>query len=175
MTSISDIYEHLKKTLGEDAAVEYVDKLKQQDNSENLKELDTLDSIVHALQKAIVDAQAEIKDHQLEQFNERFFNSDGSCKMVNFQLPDSNGNLQKTEIPLLTLVNHDSIAIDEVDVDFEVQIDAHNSDEKKGKIWSSLAKSNKKAGAKVHLKFKHGAPSEGFMRINDKLIKLISN
>ena len=141
-----------------------------------------LDEVLQGIYSSVVEAQNTIESHYLGEVVEDYFEKDGTPKMVVVKLPGQNGKLQEVHIPAITLVPHQGILIDEVEVKMKVKLS--NSEEKKdskGQKQGTLRKiitdfSNREGGkelATIRVKFKGNQQPEGLARIKDNLIKFI--
>ena len=141
-----------------------------------------LDGIFQSIYSAVVESQNTIEQHYLGEVLEDYLEEDGSPKMVIAKLPGADGILQEVHIPAITLVPHQGILIDEVEVEMKVKLsDSADEKDSKAKKQSKIRKiitdfSNREGGkelATIRVKFKGSDPPEGLARIKDNLIKFI--
>ena len=116
-------------------------------------------------------------------------NKKGNPHMIPIQLPNgNNGEMKTVNIPVITLVPHNGMAIKEVEIEMEVALSPGDSEEinkskatkkKPSKIHqfiTDLSRRNKgRKMAKIKVKFNGQDPPEGLARIKDSLIKIIPN
>ena len=149
----------------------------------------SLDSVFQGIYKSIVEAQNTIEQHYVGEIKEDYFDKDGNPHMMPIQLPTGENREMKTvNIPVITLVPHNGMAIKEVEIDMKVALSPGESEEinksdatkkKPSRIRSFLTDlSNRNKGhemAKIKVKFNGQDAPEGIARIKDSLIKIIPN
>lgn len=91
------------------------------------QETHSFDDIVKGFQYAVNSAQEMLATQQLEMFL-NYFNSDGTAKSQTIVTPMQ----QKVDIPIVTLVPHHSLAIDEVTINFTTRINRVSTQEFRG-------------------------------------------
>ena len=118
-----------------------------------------------------------------------YFDKDGNPYMIKVQLPHgTNGEMQEVNIPVVTLVPHNGMAIKEVEIEMEVALsegeleeinDGDVTHKKPGRIKrfiTDLSRRNKgQKMAKIKVKFHGQDAPEGIARIKDSLVKIIPN
>ena len=149
----------------------------------------SLDNVFQGIYKSIVEAQNTIEQHYVGEIKEDYFDKDGKPYMIPIQLPNGPGGEMKTvNIPVITLVPHNGMAIKEVEIDMEVALSEGESEEinksdathkKSSKIkrfFTDLSRRNKGSKmAKIKVKFNGQDAPEGIARIKDSLVKIIPN
>ena len=149
----------------------------------------SLDSVFQGIYKSIVEAQNTIEQHYVGEIKEDYFDKDGKPYMVPVQLPNGqNGEMKTINIPVITLVPHNGMAIKEVEIEMKVALSPGESEEinnsettkrKPSKIRSFFTDlSNRNKGsemANIKVKFNGQDAPEGLARIKDSLIKIIPN
>ena len=149
----------------------------------------SLDSVFQGIYKSIVEAQNTIEQHYVGEIKEDYFDNKGKPYTVPVQLPaGQNGEMKTINIPLITLVPHNGMAIKEVEIEMKVALSPGESEEvnkskvtkkKSSKIrsfFTDLSNRNKsREMAKIKVKFNGQDPPEGLARIKDSLIKIIPN
>ena len=149
----------------------------------------SLDSVFQGIYKSIVEAQNTIEQHYVGEIKEDYFDKDGNPYMIPIQLPHGdNGQMKTINIPVITLVPHNGMAIKEVEIEMEVALSQGETEQiNKGKItkkkpsrihkfFTDLSKRNKgRDMAKIKVKFNGQDAPEGLARIKDSLIKIIPN
>ena len=149
----------------------------------------SLDSVFQGIYKSIVEAQNTIEQHYVGEIKEDYFDKDGKPYMVPIQLPNGqNGEMQTINIPVITLVPHNGMAIKEVEIEMKVAISPGESEEinksettkrRPSKIRSFFTDlSNRNKGhemANIKVKFNGQDAPEGLARIKDSLVKIIPN
>ena len=149
----------------------------------------SLDNVFQGIYKSIVEAQNTIEQHYIGEIKEDYFDKDGKPYMIDVQLPHGNGGELKTiNIPVITLVPHNGMAIKEVEVEMEVALshgeseEINKSDATKKKpsrikrFITDLSRRNKGSKmAKIKVKFHGQDAPEGIARIKDSLVKIIPN
>lgn len=110
--------------------------------------------------------------------------ADGSYKpkIVMLNLPSVEEGVVKYtpyEIPLFTLVKPHNISLEEMTMEFEVELQSTSNNAMTVSLprniskLSGLLSAGSNSKAKVMMKFKATDPQEGVMLINDKLMKVI--
>ena len=149
----------------------------------------SLDNVFQGIYKSIVEAQNTIEQHYIGEIKEDYFDKDGKPYMIDVQLPHgTGGEMKEVNIPVITLVPHNGMAIKEVDIEMEVSLSPGESEEiKKSDITkkkpsrikrfiSDLSRRNKGSKmAKIKVKFHGQDAPEGIARIKDSLVKIIPN
>ena len=149
----------------------------------------SLDSVFQGIYKSIVEAQNTIEQHYVGEIKEDYFDKDGKPYMVPIQLPNGqNGEMQTINIPVITLVPHNGMAIKEVEIEMKVAISPGESEEinksettkrkpsKIRKFFTDLSNRNKGSEmANIKVKFNGQDAPEGLARIKDSLVKIIPN
>ena len=149
----------------------------------------SLDNVFQGIYKSIVEAQNTIEQHYIGEIKEDYFDKDGKPYMIEVQLPHgTGGELQTINIPVITLVPHNGMAIKEVEVEMEVALSPGESEEinksdathkKPSRIKrfiTDLSRRNKGSKmAKIKVKFHGQDAPEGIARIKDSLVKIIPN
>ena len=149
----------------------------------------SLENVFQGIYKSIVEAQNTVEQHTVGEIKKDYFDEDGKPYMVNVQLPSGAGGEMKTvNIPVVTLVPHNGMAIKEVEIEMEVALSPGESEEinksdvtkkKPSKIKqfiTDLSRRNKgQKMAKIKVKFHGQDTPEGIARIKDSLVKIIPN
>ena len=149
----------------------------------------SLDNVFQGIYKSIVEAQNTIEQHYIGEIKEDYFDKDGKPYMIDVQLPHGTGvELQTINIPVITLVPHNGMAIKEVEIEMEVSLSPGESEEinksdathkKPSRIKrfiTDLSRRNKGSKmAKIKVKFHGQDAPEGIARIKDSLVKIIPN
>ena len=149
----------------------------------------SLDNVFQGIYKSIVEAQNTIEQHCVGEIKKDYFDEDGKPYMVAVQLPSgTNGEMKTVNIPVVTLVPHNGMAIKEVEIEMEVALsegeteELNNSDttnknpSKIKRFFTDLSRRNKGSKmAKIKVKFNGQEAPEGLARIKDSLVKIIPN
>ena len=149
----------------------------------------SLDNVFQGIYKSIVEAQNTIEQHYIGEIKEDYFDKDGKPYMIPVQLPSgTNGEMKTVNIPVITLVPHNVMAIKEVEIEMEVALSQGESEEinksdathkKPSKIkrfLTDLSRRNKGSKmAKIKVKFHGQDAPEGIARIKDSHVKIIPN
>ena len=149
----------------------------------------SLDNVFQGIYKSIVEAQNIIEQHYLGEIKEDYFDKDGNPYMIEVKLPHGdNGEMKTVNIPVITLVPHNGMAIKEVEIDMKVALSPGDSEEinksdvtkkKPSRIKSFLTDLSKRGKghemAKIKVKFHGQDAPEGIARIKDSLVKIIPN
>jgi hypothetical protein len=122
-----------------------------------------LQNIFDGIYSAVVQAQKSVEENLSNNIRDGYFNEDGTAKTVKMNL-----NNKDIEVPLFTLVPHNTLKIESCEVDLQVNLD-HDGD----KAVGCLGKLRKSKMANVKIKFSSTDQAEGMARIGDNLIKLI--
>ena len=145
-----------------------------------------LDHLTKGLYDAVVQAQALAENQHIEALS-KFFEKDGKPKSLEVKIPDGNGSTQVIEVPLVTLTPQSSIKIKELTMELKVKLSSFGKRKSRlgGGIFckedagainadlgsSILPKRNQYANLKIT--FEGTDPPEGFVRLNNNLIKQI--
>ena len=83
----------------------------------------SLDNVFQGIYKSIVEAQNTVEQHTVSEIKKDYFDKDGKPYMVAVQLPSgTNGEMKTVNIPVITLVPHNGMAIKEVEIEMEVAL-----------------------------------------------------
>ena len=124
-----------------------------------------------------VDEAVDVSRSAAERWLKGFFEEENGRlepKYIVMRLPiiENGGIVEKEiQIPLFSLANHQSLSLDELKINFEV--DMHSCEEGHAMISTGSKWLSTPTKAKVEMHFKGGTPSEGILRINDILVKTI--
>ena len=89
----------------------------------------SLDNVFQGIYKSIVEAQNTIEQHYIGEIKEDYFDKDGNPHMLPIQLPHGESGKMKTiNIPVITLVPHNGMAIKEVEIEMEVALSQGESE-----------------------------------------------
>ena len=141
-----------------------------------------LDDIFQSIYSSVVEAQNTIESHYLGEIVDDYFEKDGTPKVIVVKLPGQDGKPKDVSIPPISLVPHQGILIDEVEVEMKVKLSGSEEEkdskgQKQGKLKKIITDFSNREGGKelatIRVKFKGEQPPEGLARIKDNLIKLI--
>ena len=149
-----------------------------------------LHALFQALHKAVIQATKVARETSIQSLKKDYFsqvhNEDGTPtgvwkpKTLSLVLPTPEGEEIKPvqyDVPLYSLVKHQSVALDTRKINFEVELHGLEELESEGAGSENMLAStpagvfSRKTMAKVEVTFKGEDPSEGMMRINDKILK----
>jgi len=137
--------------------------------------LKTFDHLIQCLYNSVVYAQRYVETEHLKRVIGTYFDDHGRPVTKKIILPTAEGD-QEVEIPIMTLAGHNHLKIDNLEMEFEVDLGQfENSDnhQKRRMIAMIGRKDPKNTLAKVKLTIKNGDTPEGIARINDKIVKTI--
>ena len=141
-----------------------------------------LDDIFQSIYSSVVEAQNTIESHYLGEIVDDYFEKDGTPKVIIVKLPGQDGKLKDVHIPAISLVPHQGILIDEVEVEMKVKLSGSEEEkdskgQKQGKVKKIITDFSNREGGKelatIRVKFRGEKPPEGLARIKDNLIKVI--
>lgn len=115
------------------------------------------------LYTALVQAQNSVEESTSQRIRDNYFDEEGKPKVVKLNLGG-----RTVEAPLFTLVPHNSLKIEECEVDLELNL-AQDGKE----CFGCLGKLRKAKMANIKIKFTSTDQAEGLARVGDSLIKLI--
>ena len=141
-----------------------------------------LDDIFQSIYSSVVEAQNTIESHYLGEIVDDYFEKDGTPKVIIVKLPGQDGKPKDVSIPAISLVPHQGILIDEVEVEMKVKLSGSEEEkdskgQKQGKLKKIITDFSNREGGKelatIRVKFRGEKPPEGLARIKDNLIKVI--
>tara|TARA_R110002020_G_scaffold358348_3_gene570627 strand:+ start:418 stop:876 length:459 start_codon:yes stop_codon:yes gene_type:complete len=149
----------------------------------------SLENVFQGIYKSIVEAQNTVEQHTVGEIKKDYFDEDGKPYMVTVQLPSgANGEMKTVNIPVITLVPHNGMAIKEVEIEMEVGLSegeleeindgdaTHKKPSRIKRFLTDLSRRNKgQKMAKIKVKFHGQDAPEGIARIKDSLVKIIPN
>ena len=121
--------------------------------------------IFNSLYESVTEAQKAVETRHLENVRKQYFTDSGEPKTTPITVGDKTHN-----IPLYSLTPHHNLIIDEVSIDFE--IDLKHGDEGAVGFFGKFKKSKM---ANITIKFKGTDKAEGWARIGTTLNKQIPN
>ena len=136
-----------------------------------------LDDIFQSIYSSVVEAQNTIESHYLGEIVDDYFEKDGTPKVIVVKLPGQDGKPKDVSIPAISLVPHQGILIDEVEVEMKVKLSGSEEEkdskgQKQGKLKKIITDFSNREGGKelatIRVKFKGEQPPEGLARIKDK-------
>ncbi len=149
-----------------------------------------LHALFQALHKSVIQATKVARETSLESLKKDYFTQvhaeDGSPtgvwkpKTITMVLPSPEGQEIKDvsyDVPLYSLVKHQAVALETLKIDFEVELHGlEQLQSEDGGDENMLASTpagvfSRKTMARVEVTFRGEDPSEGMMRINDKILK----
>jgi len=144
----------------------------------------TLTGVINGLQSAVNSSQEMLRAHQLQVIG-KYFDEDGSAKIKTITTPKG----ETLHLPLISLIPHNTLLMDEVELSFEANIDGteqnpilcNNNEDTLDKVNYNLSftkpenfttpeKGNRML---VKIKFKASPPAEGFSKTVDEFDQLI--
>jgi len=142
-----------------------------------------LDDIFKSIYSAIVEAQNTVEQHYLGEIKNDYFDKDGRPYTIPVYLPvGGSGELEKVDVPTITLVPHNGMAIKEVSIEMQVTLGEGDQEKDKAKggklhkfITDLSGRKSTKRMAQIKVVFNGKEPPEGLARIKDLMNKLIPN
>lgn len=137
----------------------------------------SLNSLVEALHSAVTEATFITEQQHIDRLR-RFFDKDGTPKMMKFENPLS-PDKKVFEVPMICLAPMNSIQIEEMEVEVKVRMNkiknncGSNGDRKSITIDSTSWLPSSKEKVKLRIKFKSADVPEGFSRLIENFIKVI--
>jgi hypothetical protein len=143
----------------------------------------SLKSLLESIQDAIVGSQELMQQQHIQDLS-KFLDDDGNPITHKLKIPrgtntDGEPMFVEAEVPLMTLSPPSSLRIKKLKVSFEAILSGHGKEcdeDENARIHLHLGGGGLfKRGAKVNceIEFEGTEPPEGWMRINDELIKVI--
>lgn len=135
-----------------------------------------LEEMFRSIYSSIVEAASSVQDAAVDSMRDRFFDqsADGSYvpKVLKLSLPHAEAGkveLKTFDVPLFSLSKHTAMAIDELTMDFELELKSIDDGTGK-KLMAAMPRGwfSKASTAKITVKFKGADPAEGVMLLNDK-------
>ena len=100
-----------------------------------------LDDIFQSIYSSVVEAQNTIESHYLGEIVDDYFEKDGTPKVIVVKLPGQDGKPKDVSIPAISLVPHQGILIDEVEVEMKVKLSGSEEEkDSKGQKQGKLKK-----------------------------------
>jgi len=127
----------------------------------------TFESLIRSIEASVVKSTEVLETHHVQRLLE-YFNEDGTPKTVKLTLDG-----KKMTIPIFTLVNHQSLCIDELEMEFKTRLCDFEFVDKDPHLVVDIKKqdSNPDSFANVRVKFKINDKPEAVSRICDDLLK----
>lgn len=139
------------------------------------------DDLVEAIQNAFIRVNDMSEEQHITKLSE-YFEEDGTPKTFDMQYPyfDENGipAYRYASVPQICLVPISSLKLDEVEVDFKVQIYGEVPLREAGKTILGYVpqgggfRNKEDSSANIKLKFVSQEPPEGLLRIRDQFTKV---
>jgi hypothetical protein len=141
----------------------------------------TFSDFIKGLQYSINTAQEIIESHNIQTLN-KFFDKNGVAKTQILKIDEDN----EIRVPLISIVNHNNLSIDELEVEFEANLlgidvnsfktndfDTINQEIERTKFYIDFVKNSRDSQMKVKIKFKSDDNPEGMERIKTEFDKQI--
>ena len=136
----------------------------------------SLDLLVESIYNSVVFAQRKVETEHLKRVMSTYFDDDGNALTFRVNLPNNDGEIEPTDIPLITLAPNSHLSISELEMELNVDLgqfsDEENNEKKKLSAKVSGTR-NQENLAKIKIKMNGSDPPEGLARINDQLIKIL--
>ena len=134
----------------------------------------SLKAMFSAVHEAVITAAQDIEQNTWWTLKDRYFDqqSEGNLvpKTVRMKLPHAeHGKVTEAlvDVPLFSLSKHHALVMDELNIEFEVDLRGMGDDGFVGSLSKKFLSG--KSMAKVQIKFKGADASEGIMLLNDKI------
>lgn len=139
-----------------------------------------LTGLLKAFQSAIIGAQETMHEQHLRQLTE-YVDEDGTSKMVKVKVPNIGAKTEEdswkvVEVPKLVMCPPSSLRIKKMKVQFKARMNGVAGEEGEEGHDVQLhigGRFGKTTEADVTIEFEGTDPPEGFMKINDELVKAI--
>jgi len=128
----------------------------------------TFESLIRSIEASVVKSTEVLETHHVQRLLE-YFNPDGTAKTVSLVLEG-----KKINVPVFTLVNHQSLAIDELEMEFRTRLCDFEFVNNDPHLVCDIKKqdpNNPDSFANVRIKFKINDKPEAVSRICDDLLK----
>jgi len=138
----------------------------------------SLKNLLESIQASIAGAQEMMQQQHIQELK-KFFNGDGSpiTQKMKFPHVNNNGETKWTEVdvPLMVLSPPSSLRIKKLKVSFDAFLSGmgNEDDEEKSLHLHVGGFFRRGAAVKCEIQFEGTEPPEGWMRINDELVKVI--
>jgi hypothetical protein len=135
----------------------------------------TFNQLVRSLYRSTMMAQQKVEELHIQNFVTKYFDEDGKPNFVSLVLPthDNDGNTSvSVDVPLLTLAHSNYLNINELEMEFEVEL-GHFEDIEGDNISAKVTSISGKNVAKVRLSFNSADPPEGIAKIREELNKVL--
>ena len=144
-----------------------------------------LDSLFQAIQRSVMQATKVAQASSIRSMQRDYFevvvDEEGKetgelrPKTVKLLLPHHEDDTivnRAFDVPLYSLVNHQTMAVSELDMEFEIELHGFGGDDESPLEASTDGGSGERRKvAKIRMKFNGVESPEGVMRINDKILK----
>lgn len=128
----------------------------------------TFESLIRSIEASVVKSTEVLETHHIQRLLD-YFEPDGTPKTVTLTLEG-----KKIKVPVFTLVNHQSLAIDELEMEFRTRLCDFEFVDKEPHLVCDIKKqdpNNPDSFANVRIKFKINDKPESVSRICDDLLK----
>lgn len=152
-----------------------------------------LEELLSTIGKSIRDTLKAVEEHSLTRYLEYFDSEEGSDgklklqpKTVTIPVPAADGTYEPREIPIVALMHHSSLQIEELRLKFHVHMDDEDDREGKARVHARLVPLGVRSShpgaehaeehssfADVEVFFKRGEPNEGVARISGSYYKIL--
>jgi len=137
--------------------------------------------LVRALQNAVIKAQELVRNQHLDTV-QKYLDKEGNVEIIKMRVPvpDSNGGYREIQVPKLALMPTSGIKLDKLKMEFDVELsgldhDCEDGDECNHEMTISMSRGlfGRSTRAKCEITFKGDDAPEGYMKINDELMKFL--
>ena len=133
----------------------------------------SLQTLIKTIKSSIVRSTEVLENHHLKRLSE-YFNEDGTPKIVELVVDG-----KKCQVPAFTLVNHQSLSIEGLEIEFKAKLYDYEVTEDKDCNCEVLVDVKKPVEtqeefAHIKIKFKSTESPEALSRVNDALLQTIN-
>ena len=131
----------------------------------------SLQTLIKTIKSSIIRSTKVLEQHHLTRIND-YFNEDGTPKTIELVLDG-----KKCQVPAFTMVNHQSLNIDTLDMEFKARLYDYELPKKDCEDCEVLVDVKKPKDdnpdefAHIKISFKQSSSPESLQRINDQLLQ----
>ena len=137
----------------------------------------SLDKLVESIYNSVVYAQRKVETEHLSRLMSTYFDDAGNPITFKVNLPDNNGEVKESAIPLLTLAPNSHLSISELEMQLKVDLGQFSDDNNvnNNKLSAKIGAGKRANLARIKIKMSSASSPEGLARINDQLVKILPN
>ncbi|MDO5558491.1 MAG: DUF2589 domain-containing protein [Oscillospiraceae bacterium] len=136
-----------------------------------------LEDLISSVSSSVRQAQSSVEKNNVKQYVDTYFkklkDSDGSLTPVTKAFKIKSSDSSKIDVPLVSLVNHSTVTLDQVNIKMNVIMSVNSSNQIEAALTASSDNCETNMASEIELIYKQKDPAEGLARVTQETLKLI--